>query len=160
VIYGRYASNVDTDLMLYSGLASLPPGCRYIPLISHVLTKYPLAKGHNGIKDMDEQGVIVAAFEQLRPLPIPLFEFPFCRAFQDFIDYDQNGNIGRVWGYQFGWSFRMKNKHFEQLTIDGTIFSLPQSSLVDRFKWLGNYGQWGIPGWSMIDKTTKSILTL
>jgi hypothetical protein len=157
-IYGRYASNIDPDLMLYSGLASLPPGCRYMPLISHVLTKYTLVKGHHGIKDMDEQGVIVAAFEKLRPLPIPLFEFPFCRAFQDFIDYGQSGNIGRVWGYHFGWSFRMKNKHFEQLTLDGTIFSLPQSALVDRFKWLGNYGQWGIPGWSMIDKTTETIL--
>jgi predicted O-methyltransferase YrrM len=157
-IYGRYAPMVDSEMMLYSGLVSLPPGCRYMPMIADVLTRYPLEKGHHGINDMDEQGVIAAAFEKLKPIPIPLFEFPFCRAFQDYIDYGQKGNIGRVWGYHFGWSFRLENEHFKQLTSDGTIFSKAQSSLVDQFVWLGNYGQWGIPGWSMTYQSTETIL--
>jgi len=157
-IYGKYAGLVNLEMMLYSGLASLPPKCRYMPMIAQVLTQQPLAAGHNGKRDMDEQGIIVAAFEKLNPVPIPLYEFPFCRAFQDFIDYGQNGNIGKVWGYHFGWSFRMKNPHFERLISDEIVFSLLHSSLKDKFRWLGNFGQWGIPGWSMTDDATEIIL--
>jgi predicted O-methyltransferase YrrM len=157
-IYGKYSPYVDTGLMLYSGLASLPPKCRYMPLIAEVLKQQPLPAGHNGKKDMDEQGIIVAAFEKLSAVPIPLYEFPFCRAYQPFIDFGLKGDQNLIWGYHFGNSFIMRNPQFENLSREGKVFSLAESSLPEKFKWLGNYGQWGIPGWSMSDHSTKIIL--
>ncbi len=160
VIYGKYASLVDTKLMLYSGLASIPPKCRYFPYISKVLVEQPLASGHNGKKDMDEQGVIVAAFEKLDAQPIPLFEFPFCRAFQDYVDYGLHGEKGEVWGYHFGHSFVRRNLHFERLTNEKIIFSKAESGLIEQFQWLGSHGQWGVPGWTMPDGCVEIILDL
>ena len=86
LIYGEYALLVDLSLKLYSGLVSLPPGCRYMPILEEVLRLQPLARGHNGQKDMDEQGAIAATFQKLDAQPIPLYEFPFCRAFQNHVE--------------------------------------------------------------------------
>lgn len=157
-IYGSYSPLVNLDLMLYSGLVSIPPKCNYMQKIVEVLTIQPLLKGHNGKKDMCEQGVIAAAFQKLNPTPIPLYEFPFCRAFQDYIDFGLKGDQGRVWGYHFGNSFIMKNPHFDRLTTNQIIFSKPESNLIEKFQWLGAQGQWGIPGWTITDGCAKIIL--
>jgi GT2 family glycosyltransferase/predicted O-methyltransferase YrrM len=157
-IYGNYSSQVNLDLMLYSGLVSLPPKCNYMSQLVEVLTLQPLLTGHNGKKDMSEQGVIAAAFQKLNPIPIPLYEFPFCRAFQDYIDFGLKGDQGRVWGYHFGNSFIMENPHFERLIAKEIIFSKPESNLIEKFQWLGSQGQWGIPGWTITDGCAKIIL--
>jgi GR25 family glycosyltransferase involved in LPS biosynthesis len=157
-IYGNYSSQVNLSLMLYSGLVSLPPKCNFMPQIVDVLTIQPLLIGHDGKKDMSEQGVIAAAFQRLNPIPIPLYEFPFCRAFQDYIDFGLQGDQGLAWGYHFGNSFIMKNPHFERLTANEIIFSKHESSLIEKFQWLGGHGQWGIPGWTITDGCAKIIL--
>lgn len=157
-IYGEYSGLVDLELMLYSGLVSLPPKCRYMSLITEVLASQPLSQGHNGKKDMDEQGVITATFQKLNALPVPLYEFPFCRAFQNYIDYGLKGDQGKAWGYHFGNSFIMANTHFEQLTAENKVFLKACSTMIEKFKWLGNYGQWGVPGWSMNEDATEIIL--
>ncbi len=159
-IYGQYSSHINLDLMLYSGLVSLPPKCFFMPQILGVLKIQPLIKGHNGKKDMSEQGVIAAAFQNLNALPIPLYEFPFCRAFQDYIDFGLKGDQGKVWGYHFGNSFVMKNPHFERLTNEKIIFSNAESGLIEQFQWLGGHGQWGVPGWTMPDGCVEIILDL
>jgi hypothetical protein len=158
-IYGNYAHLVNTELMLYSGLISLPAGCRYMSVLEEILTICPLLKGHNGKTDMCEQGVIALTFQKLNATPVPLNEFPFCRAFQDFIDYGIQGDMGRAWGYHFGNSFVMKNPHFERMTAEGVIFSKPATTVAENFRWLGGFGQWGVPGWSMTDHATRVILT-
>ena len=158
LIYGRYARLVDKDLRFYSGLASLSPKCRFMPKLAEVLAEQPLAAGHHGINDMDEQGIIAATFQKLTAKPIPLYEFPFCIAFLDYISYGLKGDQGNVWGYHFGNAFRMANPHFESLTSEKKIFSKSDSPLIEKFRWLRNYGQWGIPGWSMTDDATEIIL--
>lgn len=157
-IYGNYSHQVNLELMLYSGLVSLPPKCRYMPQVVEVLAIQPLLKGHNGKKDMCEQGVIAATFQKLNAEPIPLYEFPFCRAFQDYIDFGLKGDQGMAWGYHFGNSFIMDNPHFERLTNSKTVFSKADSSLIEKFQWLGGYGQWGVPGWTMADGCAEIIL--
>jgi predicted O-methyltransferase YrrM len=135
----------------------------YIDQFLTILQAQPLAEPHDGRKDMCEQGVTAAAFGKLDALPIPLYEFPFCRAFQNHIDYGVQGNKNQVWGYHFGRSFVMDNPHFERLTREGIIFSLPQTTsitfrqLAERFRWLGNVGQWGIPGWAIPDEIAIRI---
>ena len=157
-IYGRYSVYVDSQLMFYSGLASLPPACRFMPSLLEVLTIQPLVPGQNGKRDMDEQGVIAATFQQLIALPIPLHEFPFCRAFQDYTDFGLKGDQGKAWGYHFGASFIMDNPHFHKLTKESVIFSMDYPSSPHKFKWLGNFGQWGIPGWSLSQFTAEAII--
>jgi len=67
------------------------------------------------------------------------------------------------------------NPHFETLTQAGVIFSKPPISrfsklrlrvnlfgelarfLAERFVWLGNTGQWGIPGWAISDEIAIQI---
>jgi len=122
-MYGRYVEHVDLKLKLYSGLISLPPGVSYANKISEVLAAQPLMYGHNGCRDMCEQGVIAAAFQKIGVKPIPLYEFPFGRAFEDHIDYGIQGNKGLAWGYHFGHAFRSVNRHFERLTEERVIFS-------------------------------------
>ena len=162
-IYGNYAEHVNLDLKLYSGLVSLPPKVRYIDQFLAVLQIQPLVIPHDGRKDMCEQGVAVATFGKLDALPIPLYEFPFCIASQSYIDYGIHGNRNQVWGYHFGRSFVMNNPHFDRLTQEGTVFFKPQSSqltfreLSERFKWLGNVGQWGVPGWAIPDEIAIQI---
>jgi hypothetical protein len=162
-MYGNYVEHVDLDLKLYSGFISLPPKVNYIDQFLAVLQAQPLAKPHDGRKDMCEQGIAAAAFEKLGALPIPLYEFPFCRAFQNHIDYGIQGNKNQVWGYHFGRSFVMDNPHFEKMSREGIIFSIPKTlsitfgQLAERFRWLGNFGQWGIPGWGIPDEIAIQI---
>lgn len=157
-MYGRYIDHVDLKLKLYSGLISLPPGVSYVDKISEVLAAQPLIYGHNGCCDMCEQGVIAASFQKIGAKPIPLYEFPFGRAFEAHIDYGKQGNKGVAWGYHFGNAFRRVNLHFERLTEEQVIFSKADTGLLDRFRWLGGTNQWGIPGWSMSDNCIEIIL--
>jgi hypothetical protein len=147
-IHGHYANLVDPATCFYSGLASLPPGVSPTDALAHVLEGQPLRAGHDGQRDMCEQGVVAAAFQRLEATPIPLYEFPFARAFEDFIDYGLEGEVGRVWGYHFGNAFRRANPHFERLCAEGVVFANPSEDIYDRFNWLGGEGPWGIPGWS------------
>ena len=68
-IYGHYAPLVDASLKLYSGLVSLPQKCRYMPHMARVLAARPLAQGHDGCRDMCEQGAVAATFQALQPTP-------------------------------------------------------------------------------------------
>jgi predicted O-methyltransferase YrrM len=174
-MYGKYVSHVDLDLKLYSGLISLPPKVTYIDRFLDVIQKQPLAVPHDGRKDMCEQGVVAAAFQGLEVLPITLYEFPFGRAFEGHIDYGIQGDQGQAWGYHFGNSFIMKNPHFYRLTKAGVIYSKPKKNwltqlrclakhstervrdLSERFQWLGNIGQWGVPGWAVADEIAITI---
>jgi hypothetical protein len=158
--YGEYQSQVDPSLRLYSGLVSLPPYQRYVPDMLAVLENQPLAPNHNGCYNMSEQGVMSAAFTRLGATPIPLSEFPFARAFEDFIDYGLKGPGPRVWGYHFGYAFRRNNPHFERLRSEGVLFSQHEPPLEDRFIWLRNFGQWGRPGWSMHPDCARTISVL
>lgn len=158
LMYGRYAALVDRKLKLYSGLISLSPGLRFMKQLSEVLADQPLNTGHDGKMDMCEQGVIAATFQRLGALPIPLYEFPFGRAFEDHIDYGLQGDQGSAWGFHFGHAFRRNNPHFERLSAEGVIYSKAESgSLVDKFRWLGGLGQWGVPGWSMADGCARIV---
>jgi arylsulfatase A-like enzyme/predicted O-methyltransferase YrrM len=156
-IYGNYAKHLSTGTNLYSGLVSLPPKLTYMNEFASVLTRQPLNEGHDGRREMCEQGVVAAAFQKLGAEPIPLFEFPFARAFESEICYGKMGNVGHVWGYHFGNAFRMHNPHFERLTSKGVIDFKPSRTLIERFRWLGNFGQWGVPGWSMPDACAKIV---
>lgn len=158
VLYGEYVDQADTGLRLYSGLASLPPGLRYMPALMEVLAKQPLAPGHDGIENMSEQGVIAAAFSGLGATPIPLAEFPFGRAFEDIIDYGLKTPAKNVWGYHFGGAFRGRNKHFERLCREGVLFTMKgEQPAEEQFAWLQNFGQWGRPGWSMNRDSLRRI---
>jgi hypothetical protein len=90
-----------------------------------VLKERPLQAPHDGTRDMDEQGVVAAAFSRLapRPVPIPLFEFPFCRAFENFTDFGVQGDRGKAWGYHFGRSFALHNPHFDSLSRAGRVIN-------------------------------------
>ena len=158
-IHGRYAIHVDPVKKFYSGFVSLPPGVRFMPEFNRLLEEQPLHAGHDGCRDMCEQGVVAAAFQRLDAVAIPLHEFPFGRAFEDFLDYGLSGDRGRGWGFHFGCAFRGKNRHFERLTAGGVIFSQPEPSLHERFDWLGGFGQWGIPGWSMPPDNARNVVT-
>ena len=100
-LYGEYVSQVDQSLRLYSGFVSLPPHLRYVPDMLAVLKSQPLAPGHNGCQNMSEQGVMAAAFTRLGATAIPLSEFPFGRAFEDFIDYGLRGAFTACLGLPF-----------------------------------------------------------
>lgn len=157
-IYGDYASMVDPRLALYSGLISLPPRCRFMTVMSHVLRTQPLRRGHDGIDHMCEQGVVAATFQRFDPLPIPLHEFPFGRAFEESLDFGLEGDQGRGWGYHFGNSFRRDNPHFHRLVADGVIFAAGEGDLLDRFRWLGGEGPWGVPGWAMPEAMVRLVM--
>lgn len=158
-LYGNYVDMVDEQLRLYSGLVSLPPGLRYMSKLDEVLAARPLASVHDGRRDMCEQGIIASAFQRIGALPIPLYEFPFGRAFEEAIDYGLRGDQGSVWGYHFGCSFRQENPHFKRLVEQGAVFSRTDAPTpAERFAWMGNVGQWGVPGWSISDACASLIL--
>jgi predicted O-methyltransferase YrrM len=158
-MYGSYADRVDERQRLYSGLISLPPGLRYMDKIEAVLAAKPLASGHDGRRDLCEQGVVAAAFQEVGAAPIPLYEFPFGRAFEHILDYGLQGDRGVGWGYHFGNSFRRDNPHFDRLISEGVIFSRNDTpSTIERFTWLGGFGQWGVPGWTIPDGCAQIIL--
>lgn len=157
-LYGRYADIVSNDKQMYSGLISLPPDLHYMDAMERVLDEHPLAVPHHGILEMDEQGVVALSFDQLGAESFPVCEFPFGRAFEDDLDFGDFGDLGRAWGYHFGHAFRGHNKHFAALTADGTIYSQSDPSLEQRFTWLRNGGQWGVPGWSLDGESLTFIL--
>lgn len=157
--YGRYADLVDPMFALYSGLVSLPPGLRYMGEVDAVLRDRPLAPGHDGRRDMCEQGVIAVAFQQLSAIPIPLDEFPFARAYQPTLDHGIEGDHGRGWGFHFSHSFRRDNPHFTALAAAGLVFQPAEPpDPVARVRWLGARTQWGTPGWSMPEPISRRIL--
>ncbi len=157
-IYGQYDRFVSKRHWFYSGLASLPPGARYMPGIEAVMDRRPLVRPHNGRTDMSEQGAIAAAFQRLKARPIPLAEFAFARAFDAHLDFGATGDRGSAWGYHFGNAFVRANPHFDAMVADGTIYSRDEPSVVERFAWLGNTGQWGVPGWSLNDACVEFVL--
>jgi hypothetical protein len=149
-IYGQYVDLVDRRKQLYSGLLSIPPGFRYMDRMMSILSQKPLQKGHNGTKDVDEQGCFAAAFNTVNVNTIPLNEFPFAISFQEELDYGHSGRKGEPWGYHFGNAFRRENPHFRRLTSSGKIFwNEDGHSGTESFEWLRNAGQWGIEGYSM-----------
>jgi protein-L-isoaspartate O-methyltransferase len=157
-MYGRYVGAVDLQLKLYSGLISLPPEVTYMREMESVFREQPLLSKHNGQRDMCEQGVIAATFQRLDAAPIPLYQFPFARAFESDLDFGLQGDQGAAWGFHFGHAFRMHNPHFQKLTETGVIFSRDEPSVLERFHWLGGFGQWGIPGWTITDHCLTAIL--
>jgi predicted O-methyltransferase YrrM len=157
-LYGGYDRFIDTELRLYSGLVSLPPGQTYMAEVLQVLEAEPLAAPHDGTSAMSEQGVIATAFQRLAALPIPLYEFPFARAFEPALDHGLHGDIGRGWGYHFGHAFRAINPHFTALARSGEVLALDRRpDAAARTAWLGARTQWGIPGWSMSDAMARLI---
>lgn len=159
-IYGRYADAVDTRSQLYSGLIALPPNLRYMPQVLEVLTERPLQIGHDGRRDMCEQGVVAAAFQRLNAFPVPLYQFPFGRAFETSLDYGLEGDLGRAWGFHFGNAFRRANPHFERLCDTGEVFDKFEPTSFQRNRWLGGTDQWGVPGWSSSEEISATILQL
>ena len=157
-MYGGFGSLVDREKAIYSGLVSLPPGQTYMGEIRGALDRHPLAVPHDGTRDMDEQGAVAMAFDRIGAVTFPLSEFPFARAFEEDLDFGRSGTPENVWGYHFGHAFREPNHHFDRLVAEGVIHSQPEPRLSERFTWLGNFGQWGIPGWSMPDGCTDFIL--
>lgn len=157
-MYGRYIDQVNLDAKLYSGLISLPPGQTYMPQLLAVLNTLPLQQNHDGTRDTCEQGVIAAAFDQLNPIPIPLYEFPFARSYEENLNFGAKGNLKVAWGCHFGNSFRTDNPHFHRLVADGVVFSKPEISLLEKFKWLSGTDQWGTPGWSMPDDSFNIMI--
>jgi predicted O-methyltransferase YrrM len=147
-LYGDYHHFVPDDQRPYSGLLSVGPGQRYLPQMLTILDQQPLREGHDGCEDMDEQGVVAGALNSIA-VPIPLHEFPFARAFETKIDYGPAGDIGQGWGFHFGNSFRLDNPLFAQMMETGLLHVTSTSQPNDEFRWLGNLGQWGIPGWAM-----------
>ncbi|CAB4603353.1 unannotated protein [freshwater metagenome] len=148
-IFGRYGSLVDKEKRMYSGLVSLPPGLRYMGALASVLDEIPLLEGHDGCKDMCEGGVIAATFQSFDAETFPLAEFPFARAFETELDFGDEGIPGAQWGYHFGASFQMVNHHFLSMIGNGELFSQDDPGPIERYAWLGNQGQWGVPGWSL-----------
>jgi predicted O-methyltransferase YrrM len=158
-IFGEYAHLVDPDSTFYSGIVSLPPGARYLDNISRVLNRQPLEVPHNGKKNMSEQGVMVAALQSLNPMPIPLNEFPFARAFQDNLDFGGQEPAAHVWGYHFGNAFVTHNPHVEKLQREGTIDTLGARDIIESARWLnGGHGQWGFKGWGMRENVARTII--
>ncbi len=158
-IYGAYSGFVDGHLRLYSGLVSLPPHCHYLTAMARVLEQQPLGAGHDGIDHMCEQGVVAATFQAFDPAPIPLYEFPFGRAFEGALDFGLEGDQGTAWGYHFGNAFRRPNPHFDRLVAAGVVFAAAPGDVVDRYRWLGGEGPWGIPGWAMPEPMVRVIMS-
>ena len=155
-IYGRYSRRVNPSLKLYSGLVSLPPKLTYMPSVKRVLDEQPLEAPHHGQKDMSEQGVMVAALQAFDPLPIPLHQFPFARAFQPALDFGDQASSQPPWGYHFGHAFIMDNPHFSGLQASGVIDGTPDRDVVAQAEWLsGGTGQWGFSGWGMSEGVAR-----
>jgi hypothetical protein len=161
-IYGDYLDFVDREKRLYSGLMSLRAGQRYMPHVVDILKAQPLPTGHDGRKNMSEQGVLSAAFSRLDATPIPLREFPFARAFEKQLDHGLPASGEPVWGYHFSCAFREENPHFARLVDQGEIFWRNDEPVGRaRFQWLmKNRGQWGLAGWSMHPTIAQRILQL
>ena len=148
--YGEYSSKINHELKLYSGLISLPPRITYMQYVSELMKSQPLKKFHNGRINRSEQGAMVTAFQNLNPVPIPLYEFPFAFPGATQFDFGKSTERDKVWGYHFARSFVVRNEHFHALVDSGEIFSETNLTPIAKFQWLsGGSGQWGIPGWGM-----------
>jgi hypothetical protein len=161
-LYGEYRNFVDPNKRLYSGLISLPAGLRYMPYFVELLKAQPLASGHDGRKNMSEQGVVAGTFSRLDATPIPLCEFPFGRAYEKHMDYGILTSSEPIWGYHFGHAFREENPHFVRLVDHGKILWRNDEPTGEaRYGWLTkNRGQWGRPGWSMHPAIAERIVKL
>ena len=157
-IYGQYAGMVDLGSSIYSGLASLPPRVSIMPVLTSLLEREPLAAPHDGREAMCEQGAIAVTFQALGSLTFPLSEFPFARAFDPDLDFGLEGDQGKAWGIHFGHAFRRRNEHFEALLDQGKLTYPSSPTVVEKFAWLGNSGQWGVPGWGLPDASTHFIV--
>ena len=159
--YGEYHDFVNLKKKLYSGLVSLPPNLSYLPYMLELLAIKPLAFGHDGRVNTSEQGIIAFTFEALNAEPFPLAEFPFARAYDAELNYGMKGPAENVWGYHFSYSFRRENAHFQRLTSEGHVYWRDdEPPLIERFNWLKNFGQWGIPGSSMVPGCTERVSIL
>jgi len=156
-IYGRFQDFVSLEQRLYSGLVSLPPQSPYGITLTSVLDEIPLDAPHDGVKDMCEQGAVALTFERLRATSFPLSEFPFGRASETTMDFGCEEAPRGLWGYHFGQSFVMRNRHFERLREEGVLHAFDESTAVERARWLGNRGQWGEPGWSIDPHSADQI---
>jgi SAM-dependent methyltransferase len=160
-LYGEYRDLIDPKRRLYSGLVSLPPNLSYLPQMLEILRIKPLASGHDGRINMSEQGVVAGAFDALGAEPIPLSEFPFARSIEANLNYGRNGPAANVWGYHFGCAFRLDNEHFRQLAVAGAVYWRNEPPPpIERFNWLKNFGQWGVPGWAMPPACTERVSAL
>ena len=134
--YGQYKDLIDAR-RLYSGLLAFPPRFDFQVRLLSVLRVRPLAAGHDGTRDVSEQGCVAAGLVADDVIAIPLDELPFGRAFEDSLDYGPHGRAGEPWGYHFGRSFTTENRHFTALVEAGEVFHRPgESSAVDRLAWL------------------------
>lgn len=156
--YGRYIDSVDMNLALNSGLASLPPHDRLSEEVLSILADRPLQLGHDGRRNMCEQGVIATAFQRMQVVPIPLHEFPFASAYETSVQRGSGDVQGKEWGFHFIRSFIRPNALFTQLVAEGTVFRTEGNPPENEFAWLGNQGQWGIPGWSMQDSVADIVM--
>jgi hypothetical protein len=163
-IYAKYFNasstlRVNMTQMLYSGAVSLPPNFTYNHFFLETLREIPLDSPHNGTIDMDEQGVVAIAFQQLQPETIKLYQFPFGRAFEKKLDFGAKGDQGKAWGYHFGRAFARYNEHFDKMVTEGQLFRAEnQTDNVAATNWLGGNGQWGVPGWSMESRMARLIV--
>lgn len=157
-MYGQFAGSADLEVSIYSGLASLPPGVSIMPALTSLLEREPLAAPHDGRGSMSEQGAIAVTFQTLGAATFPLSEFPFARAFDPDLDFGLEGDQGKAWGIHFGHAFRRRNQHFEDLLSQGTLTYPSSPSVMEKFAWLGNSGQWGVPGWGLSDTSTQFIV--
>lgn len=163
VLYGRLVRLIDTSQKLYSGAVSLPPKLRYMDAIVKVMKRIPLKVPHDGQTDTYEQAYVAAAFQSLHAVSIPLFEFPFARAFSEVeLEYGSKGNNHSAWGYHFGRAYAFHNPHFFSIVAKGKLqdFSATPPSITSRVAWLGNVGQWGTPGWSISPDMIDLVLGL
>ena len=159
-IYGRYEDFVDPEVRLYSGLISLPAKLSYLEGFKKVLNKLPLQFPHNGKRDMCEQGVVAATFQEFDPIPIPLEEFPFARGYEMELDFGDGTINDDYWGVHFGNAFVMKNVHFHAKQDLGEIVKVEDADLFTRFRWLsGGIGQWGFAGWGMSEEIARIIVS-
>ncbi len=158
-IYGRYEELVDPEIRLYSGLISLPPRLSYLEGFKKILNQLPLLAPHNGKRDMCEQGVVAATFQEFDPIPIPLEEFPFARGYDMEMDFGDGEVNDEYWGIHFGNAFVMKNVHFHAKQDLGQIVKVKDSDLFLRFRWLsGGNGQWGFAGWGMSEEIARIMV--
>ena len=154
--YGEYLPLVNQDKLLYSGLVSLPPNLSYMEQVLDVLRRQPLLLNHDGRINKSEQGVIACAFDALDATPIPLSEFPYAVSAGSATE-----PASHVWGYHFTRAFIGENQAFRRMEADGRVFRRDAEPEIDeKFVWLRNHGQWGIPGSSMHPICVKRILAL
>lgn len=136
---------VEQHPSLDASLVSLPPQLRYNPNFEAVLSS-----ARKEGREICERKLSWEAFQHLGTVPIPLCEIPLASASEQEIDYGCRGDQGISWAVNFGRELRRGNSHLERLLQDPVVWPpVGQPTIVERFTWMGNFGQWGVPGWSM-----------